>query len=470
MLFFLLSFVCCEIDESNEQLSIDHESQCERKGTTITVTGKGSADCLPPRKDRGAIHKIVIKEGITRIPVGSCQDMKNLAEVSLPVGLLSIQESAFQQTALTNIQIPDTVSILGWFAFKFCGRLKTIQFPTNLDSIEPACFWQCKSLASIDLHSVRLVGMEAFEECNSLTSVFIPDSAISVEMRAFQNCASLLSIHFGEGLKLLGSDVCNNCRKLLSVFIGNSLEDIAGGAFEMCNALTNVSIGCSVKIISVSAFAQTAIRTISLPDSVTKIEGVAFYNCSKLHTIFLGPHVVEYWPEAFKYSNITKIRFRSVPDIPGAICGALINMRSVEIYIAGNFSGAICGHNVTRDPTLSPPPLRTGTASPRATRTLTASDSPFPTRTIRPPRTTLPASRSPLPTQSSSPSPRASPARSPTHSSHKRRNIVIGVSVGAGVLFIGLGVTVIFFCLRRRDDLNKDQLITIEGEGMIKYG
>ena len=70
-------------------------------GGTLTITGQGamedypSAAAAPWYNRRAEIQKILISDGITAIGSNSFTFCQNLAQVSLPAGLLSIGKNAF---------------------------------------------------------------------------------------------------------------------------------------------------------------------------------------------------------------------------------------------------------------------------------------------------------------------------------------------------------------------------------------
>ena len=59
------------------------------------------------------------------------QEWTNLQSVILPAGLKSIGNAAFQNTGLTNINLPDGLQVIGGNAFYGCAGLTTIELPDS---------------------------------------------------------------------------------------------------------------------------------------------------------------------------------------------------------------------------------------------------------------------------------------------------------------------------------------------------
>jgi hypothetical protein len=391
--------------------------------------------------------------------------MFKLGNIELPNGLMSLGRYALDRTALVNLTIPNTVDLIDASCFFDCSKLITIQLPQNLFAVSAGCFQQCGSLTSIDMRTVSLIGSNAFADCKSLTKIVIMDCVVSLGYSAFSGCSNLVSISFGDGLTELPRCLCFFCVNLTEVSLGNNIEIIHGMAFSHCSSLTKIDIGCSVKSIESRAFEGAAITSVSLPDTLTAIED-AFFNCTKLTSVILGPHISKYGDSPWVRSGVKEIHFRSVPDRPEAICPSLVNLSSeVKIHIAGAFSGKICGQDPVKDPTLSPAPPRSKTKIPERTRTLTLSASQVPTKTPFPTETLIPT-ETPFPTKTLIPTKTLSPTETPSQSksgkSSKERSIVIGL--GCAVGFLGVGVCVGFgiLCVKKGKKVNRDPLLTID--------
>ncbi len=102
---------------------------------------------------------------------GAFFNQKGITRVYLLNGLISIGNEAFSGcSALTKIEIPETVTRIGKYAFRDCYDLEELTLNEGLLSI----------------------GERAFEDCVALTEVFIPESVTVIEASAFAGCDNLI--------------------------------------------------------------------------------------------------------------------------------------------------------------------------------------------------------------------------------------------------------------------------------------
>ena len=95
------------------------------------------------------------------------------------------------------VEIPNTVTSLGNYAFHDFTKLKSIEIPNSVISIGSHSFYYCSSLTSVTIpNSVTSIGYFAFNSCGSLTSITIPESVTSIGNRAFEYCSSLTNITY----------------------------------------------------------------------------------------------------------------------------------------------------------------------------------------------------------------------------------------------------------------------------------
>ncbi len=165
------------------------------------------------------------------------------------------------------VEIPDTVTSLGDYAFHDFTKLKSIEIPNSVTTIGVEAFRQCSSLTSITIpEGVTSIGNRAFDDCGSLTSISISDSVTSIGRMAF-NCSSLTSI-----------DVSGNNKNYSSVdgvlFNKDKTELIQ---YPRKKEGTNYKIPNSVTNIGERAFCDcSSLTSITIPEGVTRIGDSAF--------------------------------------------------------------------------------------------------------------------------------------------------------------------------------------------------
>ncbi len=114
----------------------------------------------------------------------------------IPNSVKIIGDYAFQSChSLTSVIIPDSVTSIYYDAFCDCSNLTNITIPDSVISIDRSVFYQCTSLESVTIpNSVTSISDWTFADCNSLTNVTIPNSITSIDEYAFYSCRSLTRI------------------------------------------------------------------------------------------------------------------------------------------------------------------------------------------------------------------------------------------------------------------------------------
>ena len=93
------------------------------------------------------------------------------------------------------------------------------------------------------------------------------------------------------GLPVTGIDVWafHGCKQLTSVTIPDSVTFINGAAFMDCTGLTTVSIGTNVNYLGVMCFQGCSrLQSVEIPNGVTSIPAAAFARCSSLGRVKIG--------------------------------------------------------------------------------------------------------------------------------------------------------------------------------------
>jgi hypothetical protein len=221
------------------------------------------------------------------IPERSFMSMRNLITVLLPsnAGITSIGFGAFNQSGITEIEVPNGVTTIGNNAFANPVRGQSKLKKVTLRSVVTlgANAFQNAALEEIILsNNLEEIGQNAFQGTN-LTSISIPASVTRIESGAFDNSDALTNISFPEDSKLEWLSGVNTFQRTaianLQLPVGTKIVDGKLDQFcYLCRNLTAVTIPANVTEIGRNAFNGTAIASIVIPDGVTTIGQDAFRN------------------------------------------------------------------------------------------------------------------------------------------------------------------------------------------------
>ena len=207
---------------------------------------------------------------------------------------------------LTSVNIPDSVTIIGDYAFYDCSGLEGLTIPAGVINIGISVIGGCNNLANLQVaagntkyHSTSNCIIETESKTLILgckTSV-IPDdgSVTSIGDYAFISCKRLEKLIIPEGITSIGNHSLQWCNKLQSVTLPDSVNFIGEYAFYGCRYLTAVDIPDGVTFISEFAFDScSSIESVTLPASVTSICRYAFSWCKSLKNIYFDGTVTEW--------------------------------------------------------------------------------------------------------------------------------------------------------------------------------
>lgn len=202
-----------------------------------------------------------------------------------------IGEDAFQDnTTITSVTIPASVTEIGSNAFAGCTNLTSVNYigdwsKLTIQSGNPAVEDAAKDAANEQLFD--------FE--------FTPDNTAVIVIRYKGTAADVTipSRYKGKPVTMIDHAAFYNSA-VTSVTIPDSVTSIPDSAFGFCSQLTNISIPNSVTYIGFSAFNScTSLKSITLPSSLSTIQSEAFYNCGNLKTIRIPVSVTSIGNYAF---------------------------------------------------------------------------------------------------------------------------------------------------------------------------
>lgn len=128
---------------------------------------------------------LYIPENIESIGVNCFENTTGFNQVKFPTNLKYINDYAFCNTQITELDIPGSVKIVTRGAFRFCDKLKTVKLNEGIEELEAACFSGCEMLHDISLpDSLRTIGEEVITGWN-IETIRIPKNVTYIGRRNF---------------------------------------------------------------------------------------------------------------------------------------------------------------------------------------------------------------------------------------------------------------------------------------------
>lgn len=106
-----------------------------------------------------------------------------------------------------------------------------------------------------------------------------------ISQKAFYG-SGLTTVTIPNNVTEIGANAFGDCKQLGVVNIGTGITRITG--FDGCTSLSSITLPENIKVIGAAAFSKTALTSIVIPDSVTKIDSYAFENCTALEQVTIG--------------------------------------------------------------------------------------------------------------------------------------------------------------------------------------
>ena len=270
-----------------------------------------------------SLTDIVIPNSVTSIGDNAFEYCFSLSNLVIPDGVTSIEDNAFEGCySLSSVVIPDSVSCIGFGAFKNCSSLTDIVIPDSVTSIGGYAFGCCESLTDIVIpNSVTSIGDNAFWYCSSLSSLVIPESVVNLNGNPFcrwdgeLKCLSPYFIYDNKVLfnKDKSKIIAFRDKNTTSYVIPDSVTRIGGSAFANCSSLSRLVIPNSVTSIGESAFWHCfSLSSLVIPNSVTSVGKWAFEGCISLGSLVIPDGVTSIGDGAFRdCSSLTSL---VIPD------------------------------------------------------------------------------------------------------------------------------------------------------------
>ena len=233
------------------------------------------------------------------------------AELVVPQGVEKIERRAMADAPVNRLELPDSVTEIGYEAFAGCDALQSVRLPKHLELVEPGIFSGCLSLEKIEMcDTIKALSESMFERCASLVEFPFRNGILELPRNVFSECVSLKSATLPPSVAAIRSGAFGYCENLETVVLPAGLKLIEDDAFRNCVKLSHIRFsddnpafcvdddGClfarrddgALELIKVPATATQ----ITIPQTVVKCHSEAFQGCDALEKIYIDCPLVEH--------------------------------------------------------------------------------------------------------------------------------------------------------------------------------
>lgn len=401
----------------------------DNKTLTLSVSGNETFTdwTIEQTFPEGIIFTNVILNGTyTELMKFTFRDRINLTTVTITAPITKIGRQCFQNTSITEINLPETVTSLDLGTFQSCVFLKKFVSPPLMENIAENAFIKCTAMEEIVLTNVK-----------------------TLESRAFAGCVNLKSLQLGSKIETIGQMAFLSARMLSSIEFPTSLTYINAVAFSNCN-----------------------FSTLIFPETPLILGESSFSNNFNLKTvIFNGPIIIGY--NTFKDCSLESVTFKNesiqVNDLAFPTLNYTIyclsdsvggnwlqNRDDITPYVSINYrSSLFAGKTPVVNLTFCPAPTRTPLPTLKPTKTPTPSATPKPTL--------IPAPTTPIMTPTATVQESSDGFDALTN---ETKIAIIGAAVAGGVIIIAI-VIVCVLCNKRKTNsrleiMQNDPYLSVE--------
>ncbi len=299
---------------------------------SVTTIGTSAFEDCSGESEAGeitGISSMTFSESVTEIGNYAFKGCKNLGTATYKADPISIGEGAFANTKLSGFDLTK-ISTIGKYAFEGCkftsvsfpegtteivegmfknnSLLTEISYPDTVTKIKYEAFMGCTKLECINKSESEKINFRSvtsldasFDGCTALKGTIDLSRMTELGARIFNSCG-ITEVIWPSDITTVGSYSFSGCRNLEKINL-SGVTSIEGFAFLCCEKLDNVDLS-NVTVIGIRAFHECKSLTEIDISKVGEMGSRVFVGCMGLKKISIG-----YFWESGKYSPFEGFTF-----------------------------------------------------------------------------------------------------------------------------------------------------------------
>ena len=251
-----------------------------------------------------AIREFTLPETVVTMGSYNFYSCSSLVSFSFNISIKTIGNGNLERTGIKEIYIPASLSSMGVNSFAYCTALASVRFSpdTSLTTI-PAGTFAHTALTEIRIPAVikSLGGKIILEEDEEV------DESEPTSYGVFEGCSSLAIIEFENGTvcSVLGAAAFSGCSSIKSFEIPGSVVELGESLFASCTGLTSMTIPHTVAKLGKSVFQGCRnLSDVKLLTRATELPAGLFSGCSAITNITIPTNVSHIGEGCFSGTSI----------------------------------------------------------------------------------------------------------------------------------------------------------------------
>ena len=200
------------------------------------------------------IENLILPKSVNYIGQCAFVDCKNLKTIKMSCNLKEIIGGTFEEcSSLVHIELSPNIESIGNMSFARCGSLKEITLPKNLIEIGSLAFYMC-ALSKIELPSkVSVLGTSPFSGCSNIK--------VTSKNGLVESCGPFILSYWKQRLIGYSGDEQN-------IVIPTTVKVLLEGCLAHRKRTSDIRLPNTITHISKRAFLYCTGRSINIPSSV----------------------------------------------------------------------------------------------------------------------------------------------------------------------------------------------------------
>ncbi|MBQ9513713.1 MAG: leucine-rich repeat domain-containing protein, partial [Clostridia bacterium] len=337
---------------------------CQLQTVSMPSCVKLDVNCIKIFKNNGADMIITVRFVNDPILDDYLLYMSGAKQVLLGEGITTIGDYTFAKNTFNAIELPNSLTDIGSYAFYLCEHISTLRVPQNVVTIGEYAFAKDFNLTDIYMpDSLQSIGQYALWKvededvhkfltlniyynlgtiCDSLfitqhmQYVIVDNSVITICNSVFANCPNLRTVFVGNSVHTIGNNNFANCPKLETVSVSDVVHSFGQNNFLNDNSVTLIIRNVD-KVIDDNVYYDNLlfVTTVIIENGITTIGQYAFYNDTSV-LVMSVPNSVNYIG-AYAFYNCNSIKEINIPNgVEGIYSHTFFGCASLESIVTPN--------------------------------------------------------------------------------------------------------------------------------------